>query len=166
MVTWLLALALTYPSIRLSAQCPDGSPPPCRSDARRAALTSNSVAVLYFENPSRDTTDVYLADGLTEDVTAKLGQVGRLAVTSRAAGWRDGIPDTMVTVRNVYDPALAAVALGMPELAIGILEHATPRGPWLWSYLIWSGFDPLRNDARFIKIFDESKPTNAPDVPR
>ena len=82
------------------------------------------------------------------------------------AGWRKGIPDTAVTVRSVYDPALAAVALGMPELAIGILEHATPSGPWLWSYLIWSGFDPLRNDARFIKNFDESKPTNAPDVPR
>ena len=71
----------------LFAQCPDGTPPPCASRVSRAAAPSslNSVAVLYFENLSRDTTDAYLADGLTEDVTAKLGQVARLAVTSRAA---------------------------------------------------------------------------------
>jgi adenylate cyclase len=90
----------------------------------------------------------------------------RLEEAFLATGWRDGIPDTMVTVRNVYDPALAAVALGMPDVAIGILERATPRGPWLWSYLIWTGFDPLRNNPRFIRIFEESKPSNAPEVPR
>ncbi len=80
-------LLTALPPFRLSAQCPDGTPPPCASRAPRAAASSspNSVAVLYFENLSRDTTDAYLADGLTEDVTAKLGQVARLAVTSRAA---------------------------------------------------------------------------------
>jgi adenylate cyclase len=41
------------------------------------------VAVLYFENSSRDSNDAYLADGLTEEITTKLGQVSRLAVTSR-----------------------------------------------------------------------------------
>ena len=68
-------------------QCPDGTPPPCgpRATARGAAPARNSVAVLYFENLSRDTSDAYLADGLTEELTARLGQVGRLVVTSRAA---------------------------------------------------------------------------------
>jgi hypothetical protein len=28
------------------------------------------------------------------------------------------------------------------------------------------GFDPLRDDPRFTEIFDESKPANAPEVPR
>ena len=54
----------------LSAQCPDGSPPPCARPAVRAPAP-NSVAVLYFE--ARDTGDVYLADGLTEDVATLLG---------------------------------------------------------------------------------------------
>ena len=62
----------------LSAQCPDGSPPPC---GRTAVHTpANSVAVLYFDNLSRDTADAFLADGLTEEIIIRLGQVQRLAV--------------------------------------------------------------------------------------
>jgi adenylate cyclase len=44
-----------------------------------------SVAVLYFENLSRDTSDAYLADGLTEEITSRLGDVRRLEVKSRNA---------------------------------------------------------------------------------
>ncbi len=40
------------------------------------APAPNSVAVLYFE--ARDTSDVYLADGLTEDVSTLLGAAGVL----------------------------------------------------------------------------------------
>jgi TolB-like protein len=66
------------------AQCPDGSPPPCaRAAARPSAPPANSVAVLYFDNLSRDTNDTYLADGLTEEVIQRLGQVGRLTVKSK-----------------------------------------------------------------------------------
>ncbi len=72
-------------SVRLvTAQCPDGTPPPC--SPRRA--TPTSVAVLYFDNLSRDSSDAYISDGLTEEVTARLGQVQRLAVTSRTASKR------------------------------------------------------------------------------
>jgi len=89
----LRALAVAVPlcacaPVPLSAQqCPDGTPPPCgpRAAARAAVPVRNSVAVLYFDNLSRDTSDAYLADGLTEELTARLGQVGRLVVTSRAA---------------------------------------------------------------------------------
>ncbi len=74
--------ALVRPSL---AQCPDGTPPPCNRPARATTAAPYSVAVLYFENLGRDTSDAYIADGLTEEVTSRLGQVSRLAVTSRTA---------------------------------------------------------------------------------
>jgi TolB-like protein len=71
--------------VRLSfAQCPDGTPLPCaRPPARAAAPPPNSVAVLYLDNLSRDTADAFLADGLTEEIIIRLGQVPRLDVKSR-----------------------------------------------------------------------------------
>ena len=82
MLKWAAAaLLVAGPAL---AQCPDGTPPPCRrAPARAAGPAATSVAVLYFENTSHDTTDTYIADGLTEEITARLGQVGRLVVTSR-----------------------------------------------------------------------------------
>ena len=62
-------------------QCPDGTPPPCRGAS--VAPPANSVAVLYFDNRSSDTGDVYLADGLTEEVISRLSGVERLSVRSR-----------------------------------------------------------------------------------
>ena len=75
----ILAFGLSAP---LRAQCPDGSPPPCGRPAAHAPA-QNSVAVLYFDNLSRDTADAFLADGLTEEIIIRLGQVQRLAVKSR-----------------------------------------------------------------------------------
>ncbi len=46
---------------------------------------ATSVAVLCFTNLSSDSADVYLADGLTEEITARLGQVKRLVVKSRTS---------------------------------------------------------------------------------
>ena len=51
--------------------------------AAAAPASPNSVAVLYFENGSRDTADAYLADGLTEELIVRLGQVESLQVKSR-----------------------------------------------------------------------------------
>ena len=69
------------------AQCPDGTPAPCRGAqaARAAAPPSSSVAVLYLDNLSRDTADAYLADGLTEEIISRLGDIRRLTVKSRFA---------------------------------------------------------------------------------
>ena len=78
-----VALLAAWPSDGLLAQCPDGTPPPCRGARPAAAPAPNSVAVLYFDNLSRDTADAYLADGLTEEVIQRLGQVGRLTVKSK-----------------------------------------------------------------------------------
>src|SRR6185369_3945725 len=54
------------------AQCADGSPPPCRTAARSAPAPANSIAVLYFDNLSRDSTDTNLADGFSEEVISRL----------------------------------------------------------------------------------------------
>ena len=103
------------------AQCPDGTPPPCRRAARPAAAASaNSVAVLYFENLSRDTSDAYLADGLTEEITARLGQVGRLVVTSRTAVRRLRNAATMST------PEIGR-ALGVSYLLNGSVRRSASR---------------------------------------
>ena len=68
----------------LAGQCPDGTPPPCAVRPYHApAPPPNSVAVLYLANLSRDTADAYLADGLTEEIIIRLGQVPRLSVKSR-----------------------------------------------------------------------------------
>ncbi len=99
-VVSITALLSTYPSIRLSAQCPDGTPPPCPAPAARAptpAPPPNSVAVLYFDNLSPDTADAYLADGLTEEVTSRLGELAQLRIKrpNRKALRRvqDSVPD-------------------------------------------------------------------------
>ncbi len=86
--------------------------------ARRVAGPRPSVAVLYFDNLSRDTADLYLADGFTEEIMAKLGQVGRLATISRAAVRR---------FRGTSDPTAAARELGARYLVTGSLRRSANR---------------------------------------
>jgi len=83
------------------AQCPDGTPPPCRSaDARARAAPPASVAVLDPVAPATDTSASELVDGLAEDLAIRLGEVSRLTVRSRA------------TVRRLRD----ASAMSMEQL--------------------------------------------------
>jgi TolB-like protein/cytochrome c-type biogenesis protein CcmH/NrfG len=67
----------------LFAQCPDGTPLPCA--APRAAPARYSVAVLTFENVTRDTSAQYLAEGLADQISTRLGGVERLVMVSRTA---------------------------------------------------------------------------------
>jgi len=111
------ALALVAaPAVR--AQCPDGTPPPCRSE--RPAPPPASLAVLYLDNLSRDSANVYLADGITEEIISRLGQVRRLAVKSRYAVRR---------FRGLADPDLGAMgrSLGVLHLVTGSLERTEAR---------------------------------------
>jgi TolB-like protein len=71
--------------------------------------------VLYFENLSRDTADAYLADGLTEEVTSRLGDLTQLQVKrpNRNALRRlqDSVPDIaavgrVLRVRYVVEGSL------------------------------------------------------------
>jgi TolB-like protein/Tfp pilus assembly protein PilF len=102
------------------AQCPDGTPPPCRSATRAAAPAANTVAVLYFENQSRDTADAYLAVGLTEAIISKLGEVPRLTVKSRYLVRRfQGAAQA--------DPAEIGRSLGVTYIVTGGVQRAGTR---------------------------------------
>ncbi|PSH63436.1 hypothetical protein CU102_23780 [Phyllobacterium brassicacearum] len=58
------------------AGSPPVFPPPIRSD-------KPSIAVLPFENMSRDPEQVYFSDGITEDVLTELSRFGELTVIAR-----------------------------------------------------------------------------------
>jgi TolB-like protein len=114
---FVLALLLAAP-LPLRAQCPDGTPPPCRP--ARAGPPPLSVAVLEFVNLSRDTNDAYLSGELADELTARLGQVGRLTVAPRPV------------VRRLRDPAAMRVqdvgrALGVAYLVTGSIRRSGPR---------------------------------------
>ena len=122
--TWWPALATVVllavgPLERLSAlQCADGSAPPCQASVVRPAPPRNSVAVLYFDNLSRDTADTYLADGLSEEIIAELGRISRLTVKSRGA---------VLRYRGAADLVNAGRALRVAHVVNGSLRHAGRR---------------------------------------
>src|SRR3989475_4414430 len=113
--TVAVVLASVVPGLA-HAQCPDGSAPPCRS-AAGTAPSPTSVAVLYFDNASPDSTDDYLAEGLTEAVIAQLGEVGRISVKSRSAVRR-------FRGRNVPDLPTIGRTLGVAYLVTGSVQRA------------------------------------------
>ena len=114
----MLALAAAALAAQARAQCPDGTPPPCRSGATHAPAP-NSVAVLYFDNQSRDSDDAYLASGLTEQILDRLGSVSRLTVKSRNAVRRYRDTDA--------DPQRIGRELQVSYLASGSLRRAGDR---------------------------------------
>ena len=118
----LLAALGVCATVRLApAQCPDGTPPPCgRASVPARAPARNSVAVLYFDDLSRDTADSYLADGLTEEIIIRLGQVQRLAVKSRFEVER-------FRGRTTRDLAAIGRALGAAYLVTGSVQRAGDR---------------------------------------
>jgi TolB-like protein/class 3 adenylate cyclase len=48
-------------------------------------LVENSIAVLYFNNMSGDSTQEYFSDGITEEITSRLAKIGGLKVKSRTS---------------------------------------------------------------------------------
>jgi len=103
----------------LLAQCPDGSPPPCGRPAPHLPA-STSIAVLYFDNLSRDTSDAYVADGLTEELITRLGEIDRLQVKSRTAVQR-------YRGKPIDDPAALARALNVAHLVSGTVQQGGGR---------------------------------------
>jgi len=104
----------------LRSQCPDGTPPPCAVRAGRPRPASNSLAVLYFDNVSRDTSEAYLADGLTEELISRLGDVPRLEVKSRYVSRR-------FRGKAIEDPAALGRQTGAAYLVTGSVRRAGSR---------------------------------------
>jgi TolB-like protein/Flp pilus assembly protein TadD len=112
-----LIAVLAFPAAA-RAQCADGSPAPCRQLSRAAA--TNTIAVLYFDNLSRDSTDLYLADGLTEELISRLTQIEQLQVKSRTAVAR-------LRGRSDTDPTTIGRMLGVAQLLSGSVLRAGRR---------------------------------------
>ena len=114
-----LALAAA-PAAFAQQRCPDGTPPPCARAAAPARPAPHSVAVLTFENTTRDTSAQYLAEGLADQITTRLGGVARLTTISRTA------------VRRLRSPELLSVqqlgrSLNAAYLVSGSLRAAGGR---------------------------------------
>lgn len=62
-------------------------PEPLRQDLLGAAPPARSIAVLPFRNLSPDPQDVYLADGLTEDLIQNLGRLPGVEVIARSSAF-------------------------------------------------------------------------------
>jgi TolB-like protein/Tfp pilus assembly protein PilF len=118
--TVLLCACAAVTSVPAAAQCPDGTPPPCARAGRTMASAPASVAVLYLENLSRDTADAYLADGLTEELTSRLGSIQRLRVTGRTAVRR-------AQQQGAGDLAAMGRALGVRYLVEGSVRRSGER---------------------------------------
>jgi TolB-like protein/Tfp pilus assembly protein PilF len=114
----ILSLAVAARGLR--AQCPDGTPPPCRSTRVAAAPAPNSVAVLYFESRSADTNDLALADGLTEEIINRLSGIERLTVRSRYLVRR-------YRGTALEDPAAVGRSLSVAYLVSGSVRRAGGR---------------------------------------
>ena len=72
----------------LAVQCPDGQP------ACPRPRPPTALAVMYFENASRDSADRSLVEAISEEVMDRLDGVGRFAVRSRHSvnAWREQPP--------------------------------------------------------------------------
>ena len=157
-----LALAILLsppvpPSLGATAfQCPDGTPPPCTVTARVAATTPspNSVAVLYFDNRSRDTADAYLAEQLTEEVITRLQRLPRLEVKSRHESRRvrspgDRTPASLGRALNVRWLVSGTVQRSGARIVARVELTRADRGVGTWS----DRFD--RSSGEVLDVIDE-----------
>jgi TolB-like protein len=80
----------------------------------------NSVAVLYFDNLSRDSADVFLTYGLTDELITRLSQVRRLEVKSRFESQR-------VRGQRGGDARALGHTLGVAFLVTGSLQQVGSR---------------------------------------
>ena len=105
-------------------------------------------------------SNLALAEARSGD-TATARSLLESLLTSRARG---GSTADSLHVRG-YDLVLTLVALGDTSRALDLLERIRPRGAWLWSYLVFPGFDPIRAQPRFQRVYREARPPGAERLP-
>jgi TolB-like protein/Flp pilus assembly protein TadD len=102
-----------------------------------------SVGVLYFDNLSPDSSDAYLADGLTEEIASRLGDVRRLLVkqVSREGvrRLRETAPDYRITigremaVRHIVEGSVRRAA-GRVRVVARLVDTKTGFRSWGQTY--------------------------------
>jgi TolB-like protein/tetratricopeptide (TPR) repeat protein len=103
-----------------------------QSPSRAAEASIRSLAVLPLENLSGDASQDYFADGMTEELIARLGQIGALRVISRTS---------VMTYKNTHRP-LAEIA---GELNVdAVVEGSVLRAG-----------DQVRITAQLIRVHDD-----------
>ncbi len=96
----------------------DGRPaaPPAPSPGPASRTTERSIAVLPFDNLSPDAGDAYLADGLTEELSADLSRVRVLTVISRNSA--------AAAKARTREPREVATLLGVGHVVEGSVRRA------------------------------------------
>jgi tetratricopeptide (TPR) repeat protein len=144
MVLVFTAMLSAYPAIRLVAQCPDGSPPPCQRSAAAARVTidPNAVAILPFR-VSGPADAQYLREGMLDLLNVALdGLAGWRVLQPRAFLRQVGTESAAIDVPQAARLARAAgagsfilgsaVVLG-PELRVQAELYESARGTSLAS---------------------------------
>jgi TolB-like protein len=84
---WSVPVCLWVLPLRLAAQCPDDTPPPCGHAARPSG---KSLAVLPFESVGGDTGNTYFTQGLADELTTALAHVTGLQVAASSSAFTFG----------------------------------------------------------------------------
>jgi TolB-like protein/Tfp pilus assembly protein PilF len=89
-LTAVLLLSAAALAISFSVSYRRGSPAVARSSSGKAAdgglpIAEKSIAVLPFENRSEDKANAYFAEGIQEEILARLSKIADLKVTSRTS---------------------------------------------------------------------------------
>jgi adenylate cyclase len=156
MIITVLVLALVYFGLdkfvltpRREAAKSQTAPAP---DESKSIANAKSIAVLPFDNLSRDPDNAFFADGVQDEILTDLARIADLKVISRTSvmHYKSGI------ARNLRE---IAQQLGVAQLAMAI------RGPSSLSYgqlKLMPLWDPLRGDPCFEQIVASLAPEAGP----
>ena len=149
------ATILTIGSLLLpqhaQAQCPDGTPPPCARATPAPAPAS--IAVLTFRSQSRDTSDVFLAEGLSDDIADRLSRGERVVVISREATRRLRDADALSMAELGRRLNAAYVVSGHLRRSGGQLHILIEVTRARTSQVAWSGpFDRSGDDLASMQV--------------
>jgi len=91
------------------------------ADQRTAApeATPNSVAILPFENAGANEADVYLSEGLSDELRGQLGRVAELRIAARSS--------SVAALDRGMDAMAASASLGVAHLVEGSMRRQGNR---------------------------------------
>jgi tetratricopeptide (TPR) repeat protein len=138
-----------HPGFRSLVRLHLGDVPGALADARLAARLNTTT------NGRLTDARLAMAEAAAGDTAAARARLAPfLADYARA--------DTII-VRSGFELAMALMAVGDSSRALEVIERTRPRGAWLWSYLVFPEFDPLRANPRFRRVYEEARPAGASD---